>query len=181
MEWPDEEFEEFLRRFQPLKPAALELPRWHERRGTRIAGAVAAAVVVAVGWLGWRDGPRDSAGNSPAAAPFADSARSSPGAGAGTGISPRLKVGEVDPPELLTRVNPIYPQEAQEAGIEGLVVLDIVVGEDGSVIDVSVFRSVPELDQAAIDAVSQWRYSPTFVNGEPVEVELSVTVNFTLQ
>ena len=48
-------------------------------------------------------------------------------------------------------------------------------------IEVQVVRSIPELDQAAIDAVSQWQYQPTLLNGEPVEIECTVTINFTLR
>ena len=75
---------------------------------------------------------------------------------------------------------PVYPEAAKAAGIEGVVILEIVIGEDGSVIEVQVVRSIPELDQAAIDAVSQWQYEPTLLNGEPVEIEMTVTINFTL-
>ena len=77
-------------------------------------------------------------------------------------------------------VRPVYPEDAQAAGISGIVILGIVIGEDGSVIDTEVLRSIPELDQAAIDAVNQWLFEPTLLNGEPVEVEMSVTVQFTL-
>ena len=78
-------------------------------------------------------------------------------------------------------MNPVYPEDAKAAGIEGIVVLDVVIGENGSVIEARVIRSIPELDQAAIDAVLQWQYEPTLLNGEPVEVECNVTINFTLR
>lgn len=81
----------------------------------------------------------------------------------------------------MTNVDPVYPEDAQAAGIEGLVELDIVIGEDGRVIQILVVRSIPELDEAAIDAVSQWRFEPTLLNGEPVEVAMKVTINFTLR
>jgi TonB family protein len=93
----------------------------------------------------------------------------------------RLKVGRaVKPPKKLVDVKPDYPDEAQAAGIEGTIVLTIVIGTDGSVIEAGVLRSVPELDQAAIDAVRQWQFEPTLLNGEPIEVEMNVVVNFTL-
>jgi TonB family protein len=93
----------------------------------------------------------------------------------------RLKVGDdVPPPERLVFVPPAYPQEAQDAGIQGIVLLSIAIGEDGTVIEVSVLESIPQLDQAAIDAVRQWRYAPTYLNGEAVEIEMDVTINFTL-
>jgi protein TonB len=77
-------------------------------------------------------------------------------------------------------VRPEYPEEARAARIEGVVILGIVIGEDGSVIDSTVLRSIPALDQAALEAVSQWEFEPTLLNGEPVEIEMTVTVNFTL-
>lgn len=87
----------------------------------------------------------------------------------------------IKPPIKVVDVRPEYPEGAQAAGIEGLVILDIVIAEDGSVLETQVLRSIPELDQAAIDAVSQWQFETTLLNGEPVEVEMTVTVNFTLQ
>jgi TonB family protein len=99
---------------------------------------------------------------------------------ASTGGVRRVRVGIVHAPTLLKKVNPIYPDDAMAAGIQGVVVLDIVIGENGSVIQAEVMRSIPELDQAALDAVGQWIYEPTLLNGEPVEVEMAVTVNFTL-
>jgi TonB family protein len=100
----------------------------------------------------------------------------------GTSSSQRVRVGgAIKPPVRLVNVNPEYPEEAQAARIEGTVILEIVIGVDGSVIDARVLRSIPELDQAAIDAVLQWVYEPTLLNGEAVEVEVTVTVNFTLR
>jgi protein TonB len=89
--------------------------------------------------------------------------------------------GAVRPPKKLVDVKPVYPEDARTAKIEGVVILGIVIGEDGSVLDTTVLRSIPALDQAAVDAVSQWVFEPTLLNGEPVEIEMTVTVNFTLQ
>ena len=66
------------------------------------------------------------------------------------------------------------------ARIEGVVVLDAVIDATGRVTDVRVTRSIQALDQAAIDAVRQWRFTPTLLNGEPVSILLTVTVRFTL-
>ena len=94
----------------------------------------------------------------------------------------RLRVGgPIKPPIKLVDVKPVYPEDARAAGIEGVVILEIVIGENGSVIEARVLRSIPDLDQAAIDAVSQWQFEPTLLNGEPVELEMNVTVNFTLR
>jgi protein TonB len=77
-------------------------------------------------------------------------------------------------------VNPVYPEEAIAAQIQGVVLLQIVIAMDGSVLDARVLRSLPMLDQAAIDAVRQWQYEATILNGAPVEVEMNVYINFTL-
>ena len=77
-------------------------------------------------------------------------------------------------------VAPIYPNEALAAAEQGVVILDILIGEDGSVIEADVVRSIPLLDQAALDAVYQWMYEPTLLYGEPVEIEIEVVINFTL-
>ncbi|MGO9437755.1 MAG: energy transducer TonB [Terracidiphilus sp.] len=81
---------------------------------------------------------------------------------------------------LIHDVAPQYPPEAGRARIEGTVVLLALIGADGSVQDVRVESGLAILTQAAIDAVRQWRYKPYMVNGEPVEVDSRITINFTL-
>jgi protein TonB len=81
---------------------------------------------------------------------------------------------------LIHDVAPTYPPEAGRARIEGTVVLLAVIGKDGSVQDVRVESGLPILAQAAMDAVKQWRYKPYLFNGEPVEVDSQITINFTL-
>ena len=81
---------------------------------------------------------------------------------------------------LIHDVAPQYPPEAGRARVEGTVVLMAVIGKDGSVQDVRVESGLPLLAQAAIDAVKQWRYRPYLLNGEPVEVDSRITINFTL-
>ena len=81
---------------------------------------------------------------------------------------------------LIHDVTPQYPPEAGRARLEGTVVLMAVIGSDGSVRDVRVESGLPVLAQAAIDAVKQWRYKPYLVDGEPVEVDSRITINFTL-
>ena len=75
----------------------------------------------------------------------------------------------------------MYPTVAQAARVQGVVILEAVIGPDGKVADVKVLRSVPLLDDAAISAVRQWEYTPTLLNGVPVPVIMTVTVNFTMQ
>jgi protein TonB len=78
-------------------------------------------------------------------------------------------------------VAPAYPPMARAAKVSGVVILEAVIGVDGRVSEVRVLRSVAWLDRAALDAVRQWRYSPTILNGVAVPVILTVTVTFTLK
>ena len=89
--------------------------------------------------------------------------------------------GNVKPPEKIRDVPPVYPPVAQSARIQGIVILEAIIGPDGKVAEVKVLRSVALLDQAAVNAVRQWEYTPTLLNGVPVPVIMTVTVNFTLQ
>jgi TonB family protein len=96
--------------------------------------------------------------------------------------SDALKVGgAIQPPKRLVNVPPRYPDDALQAKVQGVVVLDVVVDRDGVPTDVQVSKGVPMLDEAAIEAVRQWRYEPTLMNGAPVPVAMTVTVNFTLE
>ena len=86
----------------------------------------------------------------------------------------------IRPPQKVHHVAPLYPPIAQQAKISGVVIVEALIAEDGSVRDVKVLKSVPLLDAAASDAVRQWRFTPTLLNGVPVQVIMSVTVTFTL-
>jgi TonB family protein len=88
--------------------------------------------------------------------------------------------GNIRPPQQVRRVAPVYPPIAQNARVQGVVILELRVGVDGRVEEARVLRSIPLLDQAAIDAVMQWEYSPTLLNGAPVPILMTVTVQFTL-
>jgi len=93
-----------------------------------------------------------------------------------------LKVGGgIKPPTRVVHVNPVYPPDAKEAKVQGVVILEVLIGTDGKVEQAKILRSIPMLNQAAIDAVRQWEFTPTSVNGEPKKVIMTVTVNFTLQ
>jgi protein TonB len=89
--------------------------------------------------------------------------------------------GNIQAPTKVTNVDPRYPPVAQAARVQGVVILEAVIGPDGRVTDVKVLRSVPLLDEAAIDAVRQWAYTPTLLNGVAVPVIMTVTVNFQLR
>lgn len=97
--------------------------------------------------------------------------------------APRTPVrvgGEIKQPALLHRVEPVYPPLAVAASLEGTVILEAIVDEDGRVTNVRVLRSMGVLDRAAIDAVRQWRYAPLLLNGRPSPFELTVVLSFRL-
>jgi periplasmic protein TonB len=92
---------------------------------------------------------------------------------------PRMVSMEMDA-SLIHRVQPEYPRIATAMRLSGTVLLRAVIGTDGEVYDVEVLSGNQILAQAACAAVRQWRYRPTLLNGQPVEVETRVTVNFVL-
>jgi TonB family protein len=86
--------------------------------------------------------------------------------------------GQIKTPNKIKDVTPVYPAIAKSARVAGAVTIEAMIGPDGKVMDATVVRSVPLLDQAALDAVRQWEYTPTLLNGEPVPILVTVTVNF---
>ena len=97
------------------------------------------------------------------------------------GLEPVRVGGNVAPPELLSRVEPVYPPDAVAGRIEGTVVVEATVDEQGHVEHVKVLRSIGPLDQAAINAVMQWRYSPLRIDEQPARFILTVNVSFRLR
>jgi periplasmic protein TonB len=89
--------------------------------------------------------------------------------------------GNITAPTLIKRVEPAYPEIALVAKVTGLVILEATVGPDGTVESVRVLRSVKFLDEAAVDAVKQWRYQPLILNGVATPFVLSVTLNFSVK
>jgi protein TonB len=93
----------------------------------------------------------------------------------------RVRVSQgVNQGMVLHKVQPVYPPLARTARVQGSVVLSAIIGKDGTIQNLHVVSGHPLLTQAALDAVKQWRYRPYILNGEPVEVDTQVTVNFTL-
>ena len=84
-------------------------------------------------------------------------------------------------PVKTVHVAPVFPSIARSAQVQGVVILEAVLDASGRVESVRVLRSIPLLDQAAVEAVRQWRFTPALLNGEPVPVVMTVTVNFTLR
>ena len=102
-------------------------------------------------------------------------------------VSPPQKPGPVRiadlpvPPRKIVDARPIYPEIARQARREGTVVMEAVLDPTGRITQLRVIQSVPLLDQAALDAVRQWRYTPTTLGGHPVSVLMTITIRFTLQ
>jgi TonB family protein len=90
----------------------------------------------------------------------------------GAGIAAPMKIRDV---------RPAYPPIAQSARVQGVVIIETTIDTAGNVMDAHVLRSIPLLDEAALDAVRQWQFTPTLLNGAPVPVIMTVTVNFALQ
>lgn len=102
---------------------------------------------------------------------------------AGAAQAPQAPVrvgGRIPAPKKIKDVPPVYPQEARDARVQGVVIIEATIDGNGLVSDAKVLRSIKLLDQAALDAVRQWEYTPTLLNGEPVSIIMSVTVTFTL-
>lgn len=93
-----------------------------------------------------------------------------------------VRVAELPvPPRKIVDARPVYPDIARQARREGTVVVEAVLDTAGRVTQLRVIQSVPLLDQAALDAVRQWRYTPTTLGGHPVSVLMTITIRFTLQ
>jgi protein TonB len=86
---------------------------------------------------------------------------------------------QIAPLVKIKDVTPVYPPLAQSGRVSGPVTIEATIGPDGKVADAKVVGSIPLLDQAALDAVRQWEYSPPLRNGKPVSIVMTVTVNFT--
>jgi protein TonB len=84
-------------------------------------------------------------------------------------------------PRKTVDVRPLYPEVARSARVEGTVIIEAVLDTTGRITQLRVIKSVPLLDQAALDAVRQWRYTPSMYGGRPVSVLMTITVRFTLQ
>jgi len=90
--------------------------------------------------------------------------------------------GNITEPVKLSGPNPIYPEAARRARIQGVVVLECTIGKDGRVQNVKVLRGLPlGLTETAVDAVNKWKFQPSTLNGKPVEVLYILTVRFNLQ
>jgi protein TonB len=88
--------------------------------------------------------------------------------------------GDIKEPRKIKHVPPVYPEEAREAKVQGIVIIEAIINREGLVRDARVLRGVDLLNQAAVNAVMQWEFTPTRLNDQPVEVVMTVTVSFML-
>jgi protein TonB len=96
-------------------------------------------------------------------------------------VAPYRTGGVIQQPRRIRDVPPAYPMPARMTKVEGVVIIEAIISTTGEVQDARILKSVPLLDQAALDAVRQWRYTPSLLNGIPVPVVFTVTVQFRLQ
>ena len=160
------------------------------------AAAIATLTFAGSGRSGLVNQPFDQAEQTQLAAIARNAAGTPPGSPFRTGIdfrvgtSPDAPVpypppqapvrvgGNIRTPARIQGADPVLPETARQAGIRGVVIVEIVIAPDGHVSSAKVLRSIPVLDAAAIEAVRKWRYEPTSLNGTPVSVIMTVTVNF---
>ena len=88
--------------------------------------------------------------------------------------------GNVQQANLVSQITPVYPAQAKQDRVQGTVQLQVIIDKEGHVEEVSVLAGPEPLIQSAVDAVKQWTYKPTLLNDQPVKVQTTVTVNFTL-
>lgn len=111
-----------------------------------------------------------------------------PNARAGCGDTPAARPsapvrvgGPIAQPIKVAHARPVYPLEAQDSKVEGIVIVEAVIDCEGNVADAKVLRGVPLLNDAAVESVRKWKYNPTLLNGVPVPVIMTVTVTFRLE
>lgn len=126
--------------------------------------------------------PKQPEASEPKPAPGAVNPNAPPSPGTPTETNSKKPLGpeRLQKGHLITRVNPVYPAEAQRQGIEGPVKTHVVFSAEGAVTKVTFVSGPQELAVAAMDAIRQWRYSPTLFDGKPVETEDNVTILFRL-
>jgi protein TonB len=86
--------------------------------------------------------------------------------------------GRVKEPQVITRVEPIYPPLAKQTHLQGSVIIDAIIDEHGNIAQMNVVSGPPLRIQAALEALRKWKYEPTYLNDEPVPVQRNVTVSF---
>lgn len=137
-------------------------------------------------------GPATGGPNTGTGTGFGDGPGTGPGPGHGdgpdVGPGPGVETAPIHlsfgmtKPEVIHQVQPRYSEQARRAGVQGMVIVEAVIDEQGNVTNVRLIRGLPmALDQAAMQAVQQWQFKPARLNGHPVKVFYTLTVNFTIQ
>ena len=124
---------------------------------------------------------RGSAGVGSASVAWGAPRVGEPNANAASAGENNQQRGSIQPPVLMERVMPAYPEAAKRQNLEGVVVVSAVIGKDGVPRAVRRVSGPADLTQAALDAVAGWRYKPASLGGEPVEVQRIITINFRLR
>jgi len=96
-------------------------------------------------------------------------------------VGPVRVGGDVRAPRKILDVAPVYPALAAKARVEGVVIVEATIDTRGRVVNATILRGVPVLDEAALEAVRQWVYTPTLLNGVPTPVIMTVTLRFRLE
>jgi TonB family protein len=152
-----------------LRSRAMELQKLKTTSNRGVPGGIPGGV----------PGPKSSRADDMPAPPPPPPPPPPPGLDYGT--APVRVGGNIKPPAKVRDVKPVYPEDAKAAGVQGVVIMEVLITTSGQVGTARVLKGVPMLDQAALDAVHQWEFQPTLLNGAPVPVIMTVTVNFTLQ
>ena len=158
-------------------------PAQESRRKLACSIAICIASLALAGWQSARALPLYAADAGDADSPANHNDQKTTDKQQGTTSEPVKTVrvgGEAQEKNLIKKVTPKYPTEAKAKRIQGKVVLDVTISPEGHVTSVTPVSGPAELIQSAVDAVKQWEYRPTLLNGEPVEVQSTVLVNYTL-
>jgi protein TonB len=175
-----------LRSIPSLDQAALDAVRQWEFTPTMLQGkAVPVIMTVTVNFRlgGVRGGvPGGVVGGVVGGVPGGVVGGVAGGVSGGVDATGAIRVGsKIAPPTKIKDVRPVYPEVARAARVQGVVIVEVRIEADGTVSDARILRSIPLLDQAALDAVRQWEFSPTLLNGVVVPVIATMTVNFRLE
>jgi protein TonB len=171
------------------EPKPLEPARPHEETSAAQAAEAAPAPIDAPSSITPETGAEPgvdgaASGVSGSGAPTDGAAETSAAGSSGSGATGPYRIGGtggIMPPRKIKDVKPVYPLEALSARARGNVIIEATIGADGKVQHTSVVHSIATLDQAAVDAVRQWEYAPSMLNGVAVAVIMLVVVNFTIQ
>jgi protein TonB len=188
----DEDLEILLKGFHPVGPRPGMQAPWARPDGAASgraagrlwAGAALAGVIAAAAALFWVMATRPPVTEAGLSGTETAPVLSAPsGASQSMSFFPPGTVrigGAVAAPRKIFDAPPVYPRQALDAGVQGIVIAEVLLDSDGNVADVRVLRSHPLLEDAAVEAVLQWKYEPVLLNGEPVPAIMTITLNFLL-